>query len=306
MKQSSSHIFLVRPANFGFNAETATSNAFQNKLNLDPGELKEKVLAEFDAYVEALRAKGVDVKVIQDTMDPVKPDAVFPNNWGSFHADGKVILYPMEAPNRRIEKRGDVIDGFKADYKVEELIDLSKYEKEGKFCEGTGSIIFDHIHKVAYACLSPRTDKDVFIEVCDLLNYKPVCFTSTDANGQEIYHTNVMMCVSEKFSVICLESIANEEEKECVINTLEETGHEIVDITFEQMNHFAGNMLSVCNNKGDEFLVMSQSAYDVLTDDQKEAIETYCQMLPVNIKTIETIGGGSARCMISEVFTPKK
>ncbi len=302
MKQSTDHIFLVRPENFGFNNETATSNAFQNNIALNQKEIKEKVLSEFDAYVAELKSVGINVTVIEDTDSPVKPDAIFPNNWGSFHSDGTVMLYPMAAPNRRLEKRADVIDYFKHNYKVTKVVDLSKYEQEGKFCEGTGSIIFDHTHKVGYACLSPRTDMDVFKEVCEILDYKPVYFISTDKDGKEIYHTNVMMCVSEKFAVVCLESISNEEERERVIKTLEETGHEIVDITFDQVYHFAGNMLSVKNEKGDEFLVMSQSAYNVLTDDQKETIEHYCNMLPVQVDTIEKIGGGSARCMISEIF----
>ncbi len=305
MKQSTDHIFLVRPANFGFNKETSTSNAFQNNLDLTQKEIRENVLCEFDNYIAKLKEVGVDVTVIEDTKYPIKPDAVFPNNWGSFHADGTIILYPMEALNRRVEKRDDIIEDFKRNYKVKNVIDLSKYEQEGKFCEGTGSIIFDHINKIAYACLSSRTDNGIFSEVCNLINYKPICFTSKDADGKEIYHTNVMMCVSEKFAVVCLESIINEDEKNLVVTSLIETGHEIVDITFEQVCHFAGNMLSVYNHSGKEFLVMSQSAFNVLSTKQKDVLQNYSQLLPVNIGTIEKIGGGSVRCMISEIFLPE-
>ncbi len=306
MKQSTDQIFMVRPASFGFNAETAVSNAFQHKVDLSSNEIKERALREFDLYVDKLRQVGIDVKVIQDTEKPIKPDAIFPNNWGSFHEDGTVILYPMAAPNRRIEKRKDIIDDFKANYNVSRIIDLSKYEQEELFCEGTGSIIFDHINKVAYAGLSPRTNKDVFTDVCSVIDYKPVCFVSTDANGKEIYHTNVMMCVSEKFAVVCLESIRDEVEKDNVIKILEETGHEIVEITLDQVCQFAGNMLSVCNKEGQEYLVMSQSAFDALTEEQKEALINYNELFPVDISTIEKIGGGSARCMISEIFLSSK
>lgn len=305
MRQSTSNIMLVRPASFNFNTETAESNAFQNHVDLKPEEIKEKALEEFDAFVEKLKTKGVNILVIEDTPIPPKPDAIFPNNWGSFHEDGTVILYPMAAPNRRIEKREEIIHKIKEKFTVKKLIDLSKYEDENRFLEGTGSIIFDHIHKIAYACLSPRTDKDIFIEVCKIINYKPICFTSIDKAGQEIYHTNVMMCISEKFSVICLESIVNENEKKDVIHSLTTTGHQIIDISLDQVKHFAGNMLSIKSMENNELIILSQSAYDILTTGQKKEIEKYCEMLPMNINTIETIGGGSARCMISEIFLEK-
>ncbi|WP_075591382.1 citrulline utilization hydrolase CtlX [Labilibacter marinus] len=306
MIQSTSNIFLVRPANFGFNAETAVSNAFQNKTELSQDDLKQRVIAEFDAFAEHLKLKGINVMVVQDTDEPKKPDAIFPNNWGSFHANGKAILYPMATPNRQAEKRPEILNQIKEQFEISELIDLSEYEKQHKFLEGTGSIIFDHINKLAYACISPRTDKDVLNELCNKIGYKPIAFTSTDKNGQEIYHTNVMMCVSEKFSVICLESIIDEEEKKLVINSLESTGHEIIDISLDQVNHFAGNMLSLKNKDQKEILVMSQSAYNILSDYQKLALDTYCEPCPIPIDTIETIGGGSARCMISEIFLPQK
>ena len=306
MKQSTSNILMVRPAHFGYNAETAVSNAFQNKVELSAVEVKEKAIAEFDAFVQRLKGRGVNVMVIQDTEEPQKPDAIFPNNWGSFHADGKAILYPMATPNRQVEKRPEILSQVKEKFEVSEVVDLSKYEKENKFLEGTGSIIFDHIHKIAYACLSPRTHKDVFAELCGIIGYQPVCFTSLDSQGQQIYHTNVMMCVSEKFSVICLESIVDEQERNAVVERLEQTGHEIIDITLDQVTHFAGNMLSLTTDKNEEILVMSQSAYEVLTEEQLEAIRSYCEPFPMKINMIETIGGGSARCMISEIFLPEK
>ncbi len=306
MTQSTSNILLIRPASFGFNAETAETNAFQNSVELSPDEIKTIVLLEFDAFAKKLRDKGVNVMVVQDTDIPIKPDAIFPNNWGSFHTDGTAILYPMATHNRQVEKRLAVLENIKEEYNITKLIDLSNHEKDGKFLEGTGSIIFDHLHKRAYACLSPRTDKNIFIELCNIINYQPLYFTSTDKAGQEIYHTNVMMCISEKFSIICLESIKNDVEKNMIINSLEQTGHEIITISLEQVNHFAGNMLSLKTNQDEEILVMSQSAFDVLNDDQKEAIENYCKPFPMSIKTIETIGGGSARCMISELFLDKK
>ena len=298
------HILLVKPAHFTFNAETAGSNAFQNILNEKEDIIKTKVLTEFENAVAVIKAKGIDAIVVEDTPDPVKPDAIFPNNWVSFHSDGTVILYPMYAPNRREERRMDVLEMLKKKFRIDQVIDLSKYEAEELFLEGTGSIIFDHQNKVAYACLSPRTDKELFEELCNYLKYKPVYFIAVDKKGKQIYHTNVMMCIAEKFVVICLESIANKEERTKVIQSFEETGHAIVDISFEQMNNFAGNMLEVKDDKGKHLLVMSKSAYDSLTDVQKVQIEAYAEPLPLSIKTIETIGGGSARCMIAEVFLP--
>ncbi len=302
MRQSTSNIFLVRPAKFNYNAQTAVSNAFQNKVDLSASILREEVLSEFDNFAKRLIDRGVDVMVIEDTPDPVKPDAVFPNNWGSFHGDGTVILYPMAAPNRRLEKRPEILEQIKKRYVISKVIDLSEYEKEEKYLEGTGSVIFDHIHKIAYAGLSIRTHKDVLMDLCDILGYKPVVFRATDQNQQEIYHTNVMMCVSEQFAVICLESINDLAEREMVIHSLEHTGHEIIEVTLDQVVHFAGNMLSVFTKDDSELLVMSKSAYDVLSDEQREAMESYCEPFPMSITTIETVGGGSARCMIAELF----
>ncbi len=302
--QSTQNILLVRPSSFAYNNETAASNSFQHQTNLSSDAILQKVKEEFDLFVTILRLKGVNVLVIDDTQLPHKPDAVFPNNWASYHEDGTVILYPMCAPNRRMEKRPEIISAIRQHYTVTNIVDLSAYELTDRFLEGTGSIIFDHVNKKAYACLSPRTDKALFEQVANQLNYEPLSFYAYDQDGKEIYHTNVMMCIAEKFAVICLESIRNKEEKEIVSQSLSQTGHEIIDISFEQMASFAGNMLTLKNNTNQDLLAMSQSAFDSLTAIQKLLIEQYCEMVPLSIPTIETIGGGSARCMIAEIFLP--
>jgi len=300
--QTTNSVFLVRPANFGFNVETAVSNVFQNKMSEKEEVIQSKVLKEFDAFTSTLRSKGVNVFVFDDTPTPVKPDAIFPNNWISLHSNGKVILYPMCTPNRRIERRQDIIDSLAKKFKIAEVIDLSGSEADNKFMEGTGSIVFDHTNRIAYACLSPRTDKDVFLEVCSILQYKPVYFYSRDKSGKKIYHTNVVMCVGKGFAVICLESITDRKERENVVEMLTGTGNQIIDISFEQMVSFAGNMLAIRSNDGKELLVMSQTSYDSLTKNQRETLEKFCELVPLSINTIETIGGGSARCMIAEIF----
>jgi hypothetical protein len=273
---------------------------FQKELNEDAETVRQKASLEFETFASQLKSHGVDVFVFDDTPSPVKTDAVFPNNWISFHADGTVVLYPMLSANRRLERRADIIESLKDKFEITNIIDLSIYESENLFLEGTGSIVFDHSNKIAYAALSPRTDKELFLDLCEKLNYKPVIFTAHDRRGSEIYHTNVMMCIGEEFAVICLESITDEGERANIFSKLATTGHEIVDITFDQMNSLAGNMLLVRN----DLLVMSQSAFDSLTKTQKRTLEKYCELLPFAIPTIETIGGGSARCMIAEIFLP--
>lgn len=302
MIQTTNNILVVRPASFGFNQETAGSNSFQKQLNENAEEIRIKKLNEFEAFVEELKSSGVNVYVFDDTAFPEKPDAIFPNNWISFHADGMVIIYPMFAENRRHEKRLDFIESLKKDFIITNIVDLSGYEQEGIFLEGTGSIIFDHINKAAYACISPRTNLEVFMKVCNFLNYKAVYFYAHDKSGKEIYHTNVMMCIAEKFAVICMESITNEEERKMVFDSLTSSGHRVININFEQMKNFAGNMLSLHTRDNSSILALSQSSFDSLTTDQIEEIEKYSKPVPLNIKTIETIGGGSARCMIAEIF----
>lgn len=301
--QTTNNILLIRPCNFSFNAETISTNAFQNETKTaDNDFIKNNAIEEFDLFAKTLKSKGVNVFIFNDTPSPVKPDAIFPNNWITFHADGTVILYPMCAHNRQLERRQDIIDSLRQNFKITNIIDFSNYEKENKFLEGTGSIIFDHTNKIAYACLSPRTDKDVFIKVCEYLHYKPVYFSACDRNGIEIYHTNVMLCIGEKFAVICSDSILNSEEKEMVMTSLSRTGHQLIDITFEQMNHFAGNMLEIRTKENKNILVLSQSSFVSLTEIQKNELLKFVELIPLSIKTIETIGGGSARCMIAEVF----
>lgn len=304
--QSTNSILLVRPSNFIFNIETAANNAFQNNIKENNESITEKVLYEFENFRESLSAKGIDVTTINDTENPIKPDSIFPNNWISFHADGTIILYPMFAENRRTERRLDIVETIKEKFIVKNIIDFSIYENENKFLEGTGSIVFDHLHKIAYACLSPRTNKEIFIKLCKVIDYKPIYFTACDEAGQEIYHTNVMMCIAEKIVVICTESIIDENEKSKVVQSFENTEHEIIDISFAQMNCFLGNMLALKTNSEKKILVMSQSAYTCLSVNQKSIIEKYYELFPLAIPTIETIGGGSVRCMIAEIFLPLK
>ncbi|GHM99093.1 hypothetical protein WSM22_05830 [Cytophagales bacterium WSM2-2] len=303
--QSTSHVFLVKPASFHFNAETAVSNAFQKKIGLSEDTTSQKAIEEFDAVVSLLKAEGVSVHVFKDTVDPPKPDAIFPNNWVSLHADETVVLYPMCAPNRRPERRQDIIDTLKTKFKISRIIDLSAYEIESKFLEGTGSIVFDHQNKIAYACLSPRTDRELFINLSLQLGYKPVHFVAHDKKEKEIYHTNVMMCIGNQFTVICLESITNSTKRKVVFESLNNSGLEIIEISLEQMNCFAGNMLLLRGANKDNLLVISQSAMESLNDLQRKQIGKYARIIPLPIKTIETIGGGSARCMIAEIFLPE-
>ncbi|GAA4380475.1 citrulline utilization hydrolase CtlX [Hymenobacter koreensis] len=305
--QSAHTVFLVRPTRFAFNAETAASNHFQHALTgLNEAEVQARAFAEFDAAVAALRQHGLQVLVFDDTAEPAKPDAVFPNNWLTLHPDGRVLLYPICAPNRRPERRLDIVEALGQQFHVGEVLDLSAHEQAGRFLEGTGSIIFDHQHRVAYACLSPRTNAELFEEVTRQLGYQPQAFHAHDTQGHLIYHTNVMMCVGARFAVICLESIRDVAERTVVEASLRNTGHEVVDISLAQVAHFAGNMLTLQPSAGGpEVLVMSQSAHDALSNEQRQCLSRYCTLLPLPIPTIETVGGGSARCMLAEVFLPR-
>lgn len=305
--QYTSNLMMIRPASFQFNFETAVSNAFQKSLDgLTTEEIKRKAVEEFDAYVEKLREYKVNVTVIQDTATPSKPDAIFPNNWISMHENGSIFLYPMCTENRRLEIRPEIIEELKDSFVVNSVNDLTASVKDNKFLEGTGSIIFDHIHKIAYACLSPRTDRDLFIDYCTKINYKPIYFFSKDEHDNLVYHTNVMLTIGDTFAVICLASIKDASEQNLVKESLEKTGHEIIDITFEQMNAFAGNMLQVQNTDGKTYLVMSETSLDSLTSEQIKTIEKHTAILSVEIPTIETIGGGSARCMLAEIYLKEK
>ncbi len=293
---------MIRPVNFSFNTETAVNNAFQ-VAGKDAGA-QEKAKDEFDAFVSILSANGVDVTVAEDTPDPYTPDSVFPNNWVSFHEDGTVLLYPMYAPNRRLERKQDVLDKVSAAFRIGKTIDLSYYEKENNFLEGTGSMVLDRENKIAYACLSPRTDYIILEDFCSKMGYTAEVFDATDKNGQPIYHTNVMMCVADKYVVICLEAIPANHEREHVQETIQESGKAIIPISLDQMNHFAGNMLQVNNDKGEKLLVMSTQAFESLSKELVAVLSAYNKIIHSPLTTIETNGGGSARCMMAEIHLP--
>jgi hypothetical protein len=294
---------MIRPVNFGFNEETAASNAFQNR-NTDKNGIKEKARHEFDGMVNVLRENGVDVTVIGDTPEPYTPDSIFPNNWVSFHADGGVFLYPMQAGNRRLERREDIIAQLEDRFEVKHIIDLTRFEQEDKFLEGTGSMVLDRENKVAFACISPRTDREVLALFCEQAGYKEVSFNAYDEYHHAIYHTNVLMCIGSKFAVICLDSITDADEKNAVVTILKLTHKEIINISFEQMNRFAGNMLEVKNKAGETLIVMSENAFNSLNQLQKTSLEKYGKLVYTDINTIESNGGGSARCMMAEVHLP--
>jgi hypothetical protein len=302
-KQSTSHLLMIRPVNFGFNEETAESNAFQNK-DKNQQQVQEKALAEFNGFVSLLCANGVDVIVVDDTLHPYTPDSIFPNNWVSFHADGNIFFYPMQAENRRLERREDIIARLEDNFTVHHIVDLSRFEEQEKFLEGTGSMVLDRDNEIAYACLSPRTDKEVLDVFCEQSGYTPVCFDAADEQGKAIYHTNVLMCVGSHFAVICLDSIPNPHERILVHESLTSNHKEVIDISFEQMNQFAGNMLEVRNLNNDTLIVMSESAYKALSEAQISALTKYGKLTYADIHTIENNGGGSARCMMAEVHLP--
>lgn len=299
---------MIEPIAFGYNAETAKNNYFQ--VEQTGSDIQSKALAEFNTFVGNLRGRGINVITIKDTLDPHTPDSIFPNNWVSFHKDGKVVLYPMFASNRRVERRDDIIESIKDQgFEVTEIDDWSFSETQGHFLEGTGSMIFDHDQKIAYGSVSLRLDENLFREFCEKYGFTPIVFHSYQTVGTErlpIYHTNVMMCVADKFVVICLDCIDDELEREKVIEAIKNSGKEIIEISEEQMQQFAGNMLQVQNKDGEKFLVMSQTAYKSLTSEQVTAIEKYCEIIYSDLNTIEVNGGGSARCMLAEVFLPKK
>ena len=306
-EQISSHLLMVRPANFGYNAETAENNAFQRKDTQDSAEyIKNAAILEFDAFVENLRSAGVHVTVIQDTDDPIKPDAVFPNNWVSFHENGAVITYPIYSPLRRLERREDIIDQLGEVFIVKDRYHLENSESQHVYLEGTGSVILDRVNKLAYACLSERTNAGLLDKFCGIIDYEKVMFQAVDAKGIPIYHTNVMMAIAETFVVICMDTIRDPDHVQALRRLFALKGKEIVEISMEQMACFAGNMLQVKNDRGESILVMSSQAYGSLKESQIAQIKSHTRILHSAINTIETYGGGSARCMMAEVFLPKK
>ncbi len=306
--QTTDTVLMIEPVAFGYNAQTAENNYFQ--VNSENADTQTKALEEFKNFVEKLRSKGMSVITVKDTAEPHTPDSIFPNNWVSFGADGKVFLYPMFAPNRRDERRPEILEEVKnAGFEIAEIDDLSHYENEEKYLEGTGSIIFDHDHKIAYGSVSLRLDEELFRKFCHKTGYEPVVFHSYQNAGTErlpIYHTNVMMCVADQFVVICLDCIDDEMEREKVQEVIKASEKELIEISEEQMQQFAGNMLQVRNSEGKTFLVMSETAYSSLKPEQIAAIEKYSEIIYSDLNTIETNGGGSARCMLAEVFLPKK
>jgi hypothetical protein len=304
--QSTARIMMIRPVQFGFNTETAGSNEFQHKDfdHSNREETQKKAREEFDLMISQLSLTGLDLHIFDDTNEVYRPDAVFSNNWVSFHQSGKVVLYPMMAENRRAERRLDIIEALKKDFLVEEIIDLTHFEKEGKFLEGTGSMVLDRRYKIAYACLSPRTHPEVLEAFGDALGYEIVTFSASDENNKAIYHTNVLMCVGDVFAVVCLEAIKNPDERQQVRTMLEETNKYIIEISLEQVRQFAGNMLMVRNLKGDKFLMMSTQAYEALTETQHKILSDYARIIHTDLSIIETNGGGSARCMMTEIHLP--
>jgi hypothetical protein len=307
LQQTTNTIMMIRPVRFSYNTQTAESNAFQTlDTSCEPDSIQTQAAKEFDNFVEILKQNGVDVIVIQDTLEPHTPDSIFPNNWGSYHADGTVILYPMQAENRRWERRRSILDLLREYFVINDEIDLSHYEQDGLFLEGTGSLILDNPNHICYACISPRTNPKLLNIFGDKTGYTIVDFEAVDGQGKQIYHTNVVMCMAEKFTVICLDTIHKPVEREQIIKYFLDTQKEIIDISLDQMNKFAGNMLSLQNNKGETLLVMSEQAYKALTQTQITKIEKYARIVYAPIYTIETNGGGSARCMMAEIFLPKK
>ncbi|KLT65347.1 citrulline utilization hydrolase CtlX [Pedobacter sp. BMA] len=301
--QTTSHLLMIRPVDFKFNEQTAENNKFQ--VASQHANVQAQALKEFDNFAELLRNNNVDVKVIDDTLEPETPDSIFPNNWVSFHEDGSVYLYPMFSENRRQERRRDILDELSKQFDIKHVNDLSFYEFQESYLEGTGSMVLDRVNKIAYACLSIRTDVSALNNFCQLAEYKSVIFHAVDGSGFPIYHTNVMMCLGDRFAVICLESIPNQHEKSFLKQVLSSSGKEIIEISLDQMNRFAGNMLQVSNKDGESLLVMSAQAYNSLNNEKIHALEKYSRIIYSAIDTIETNGGGSARCMLAEIHLPQ-
>jgi len=308
--QNTSHILMIRPVSFRYNEQTATNNHYQRIIDtVRPDEVQPRALAEFDGFVNVLRNAGVQVTVIDDTIDPDTPDSIFPNNWVSFHADGRVYLYPMLAPNRRLERRRDIIDSLAKTHNVADVVDLSALEDEGEILEGTGSLVLDRANMVAYACLSLRTTHRALDAWAGRKGFKVVRFTATQRHGDgysPIYHTNVMMSVGAELAVVCADTVRDPSEREMLLKSLRDANLRIILISEEQKNSFAGNMLQLIDDQGQRLMVMSSQAYGSLTSDQLADISRSNKIIHAPLDVIETFGGGSARCMMAEVFLPAK
>ncbi len=308
MSQITNSIMMIEPVLFNYNSETAVNNYYQkNNQKITQQEIQDKALKEFRDFVNLLRSKKINVIVFKDTKKPKKPDSIFPNNWISFHANGEIIIYPMYAQNRRLERRQDIIDKLKKTFEVASVKDFSFFEDRERYLEGTGSMILDRENKFCYAAISARTSEEVIQKFCKSFNYSPVIFSANqdvDDKRLPIYHTNVMMCIADDFAIICLDSIDCKDERKNVVQALKQSNKEIIEITEQQVNRFAGNMLQL---KGDKkYLVMSKSAYNILSTQQIKKINSYSEILYSNLQTIEDFGGGSARCMMAEIFLPLK
>ncbi len=310
MKQTTNSVLMIRPVSFRMNEQTAVNNYYQKVLDgLLPATVNAKAQQEFDAFVEKLKAVGVDVTVVEDTLSPDTPDSIFPNNWISFHENGDVALYPMFAENRRQERREEILDVLEdKGFVIENIVDYTSAEADGFFLEGTGSILLDRENGKAYCALSPRADEELFIEFCEDFEFTPVIFEAYQTVNEErklIYHTNVMMCLGKTYAVLCAEAIDDKKERKMVLDSLHGDEKEVVLITQEQVNNFAGNMLEVIGTDDRRYLVMSTSAYKSLTKKQIAQLEEHVTILSSNLDTIEACGGGSARCMMAEIFLPR-
>ncbi len=302
MAQNTPYIVMIRPVSFTYNEQTAVNNAFQ-QTDAANQHTQNLAVAEFNAMVQLLSDNGVQVMVFDDTEYPHTPDSIFPNNWFSTHESGEMVLYPMYAPNRREERRPDIAVEIAERFSMLDIVDFTPYEKDEKFLEGTGSMVLDRDLRICYACVSPRTDKDLLQEFCNKLGYELLAFHAIDLQKQPIYHTNVVMSVGDKFMVVCMDCIPNETERELIRQS---TSKEIITISYQQLMQFAGNMLEVVDAHGEHLLVMSTTAYESLTPEQITQLEKHARILHTSLNTIETNGGGSARCMMAEIFLPTK
>jgi hypothetical protein len=305
-RQPPDAIMMIRPATFSFNAATASTNSFQRPGEMGVTSIYHSAIAEFDRMIELLLAHEIDVRVFDDQGEVSKPDAIFPNNWISFHEDGKVILYPMMAENRRAERRNDIIEKLSESFLISEVIDLSSEETTGHYLEGTGSLVFDHAHRVLFACRSARTSEKLVNNIAERLKYKPIVFDAVDHNGSAIYHTNVMMSIAEKFAVVCLDSVKNDRDQDVILESLADSGHQVIAISYEQMNAFAGNLLEVRDQNGSIVVVISEAAVRTLLPGQINSISRFADLLTISIPTIEKCGGGSVRCMIAGIHLAKR
>lgn len=307
-RQSTAHLLMVRPANFGFNPETTDTNTFQHQDNLLTREqIQAQALEEFSTLVKCLRREGLNIVVARDSAKPVRTDAVFPNNWVTFHQEALVITYPMRSPNRRRERRRQIIEQvIESGFESKKRVNLEFYEKIDRFLEGTGSVVFDHIWRIAYACISPRTDAEVLKNLCESIDYRPVVFKAVDVQGIPVYHTNVLLSVGEHFVVVCWEAFPDPEDVARLEALFSSTNKTVIPISVEQMNNFAGNVLEVRTKQDEHLLLLSTRAFEALREDQKAALAQYVRLVHSPVPTIEHYGGGSVRCMIAEIFLPTR